>query len=161
MALPYNVWTDEQIKYRNIVQDGNYVFEILSAIQKPTKQKFDANGTPQPIHQMLELELKFNDQNGMPKTHKDWIVFAEGMDWKFKHLAASIGLSDLYNAQQLDAYHLRGKRGVFTLGTKESIYNGEQRRQNFVKDYIVGDVQPSATPAPLQDKNGFDSELSF
>lgn len=165
MPLPYNVWTEQQIKDRNISPDGMYNFEIVNAVQKPTKQKYDNDGNPKPIHQMLEIEFIFVDQNGMNKQLTDWIVFMEGMDWKLSHLAQSVGLFDLYDMKQLEAYHLKGKRGAFHLGVKESVYNGEERRQNYVKDYVAGggngDIAIGSERAATQDNNGFDKELPF
>lgn len=159
MPLPYEKWTDEQVKARNVVPESEYDFEIVSAIQKETKTKLDDRGQQLPTHPMIEIEFIFDDQNGVSKLIKDWIVFMPKMDWKLRHLAKSVGLIELYDDKKLEAYHLKDRKGTFILGIKETIYNGEQRRQNFVKDYIGEGIIAPLNPTPP--KQEFDQDVPF
>lgn len=160
MPLPYQPWTEDEVKARNVVPEGDYKFEILTAIEKRTKPKLDDRGQQTATYPMIELDFIFTDQNGVSKTLKDWIVFMPGMDWKLRHLAKSIGLLSLYEDKKLEAVHLAGRKGMFTLGIKDNVYNGEQRRQNFVKDY-VGEGQLLAVTGALPAKEEFDNDLPF
>lgn len=42
-TLPYKVWTDEEVKNRNVVPDGVYPFEIMTVTVKKTKGGMDDN----------------------------------------------------------------------------------------------------------------------
>jgi hypothetical protein len=136
MSLPYKKWTEDQIKSRNISSEGEYPFTVLEAVLKKTKGGLNDKGQPKDVHPMLELILEFHDQNGVVKKQRDWIVFCEGMDWKMRHLADTLGLIDLYEDDALEAHHLPRKHGVFSLGIREDEYQGEKRKANFVKDYV-------------------------
>src|ERR1700678_2827816 len=96
MALPYRKWTEEQVKSRNISNEGEYPFTVVEANRKKTKGGLDNKGQQKDIHPMLELLLEFHDQNGVVKKQRDWIVFCEGMDWKMRPLADTLGLIELY-----------------------------------------------------------------
>ena len=136
MELPYKVWTEEEIKSRNIFEEGNYPFCIVNATMKQTRVKLDERGQPKPTYPMLELDLEIHDKNGVVRLAKDWIVFMEGMDWKLNHLADTVGLLHLYEAGKLTDDNLISKQGVLSLGVRESEYNGQTRKQNFVIDYV-------------------------
>lgn len=137
MALPYKVWTDEEVKSRNVIEDGSYPFKIKSAILKKTQSGIDKNGVIKPIRDMLEVEFEFFNINGNIRNIKDWIVFVETMDWKLRHLARALGLLDLYESKTLEPYHLSGKSGTFTLGSKEMVdRDGNKKKVNYIKDYI-------------------------
>jgi hypothetical protein len=149
--MTYKVWTEEEIKNRNVVEDGDYPFKIMSVTKKRTKVKLDDQGKALPTYEMWELELEFHDRNGVVKKIKDWVIFCEGMDWKLRHLANTTGQLELYEAHQLAPHHLQGKLGVFSLGSKDSEYNGEKRKQNFIKDYVKKEV--------MQDNSSLDDDI--
>ena len=153
MALPYRKWTEEDIKNRNITDEGDYPFKIISCVLKDTQAGIDKNGKQKTIHKMLEIDFEFHDVNGVVRKQKDWIVFVEGMDWKLRHLANTTGLLEHYESDILEAHHLNSKVGVFTLGIKESEYKGEKRKQNFVKDYVKKETQIK------QDKDFLDDDI--
>ena len=162
MALPYNKWSDDEIKNRNITDDGQYPFTVINSVLKQTKVQFDENGKAKPTHPMLELELEFHDINGVIKKQRDWIVFCEGMDWKLRHLAATAGLINLYDEDKLEAFHLKGKNGVLHLGIKDSEYKGEKRKQNYVKDYIKPDKETVNNHKKSDNSNDFiDDDINF
>lgn len=148
MVLPYNKWTDEQIKNRNVVPDGDYSFRIKKVELKKSKGGFDKDGNPKPIYDMLELEFDFHDETGVVHSLRDWIVFSEGMDWKLRHLANTTGLLERYDDDTLDVPHLRDKTGVFTLSSKEFDSKEGKKRGNYVKDYVKkpDSSQPASEP---------------
>lgn len=142
MALPYNVWTDEQIANRNSVEKGNYPFKIKNCVLKDTKVKLDNHGQPKPTNKMLEIDFEFYDANGVVRRQRDWIVFTENMDWKLRHLADSVDLLYLYEAGSLTENHLNDKEGVFELGLQDyTDQNGVTKKSNFVVDYVKKSAQ--------------------
>lgn len=152
MALPYKKWTDEEIKDRNIVAEGRYPFEIISAILKKTKPGFDKDGQPKAIHDMLEVDFQFWDLDGVVRKTKDWIVFIEGMDWKLRHLANATDTLELYDNDALEAHHLGKKKGMFDMGIKEMTGNdGVKKKVNFIKDYVKKTVAEVANSAKFVD----------
>lgn len=152
MSVPYKVWTDEEVKNRNVVPDGNYPFEIMTVTVKKTKGGRDLNGKEKEIFDMLELEYNFWDENGVIRKMKDWIVFMPNMDWKYRHLAKSIKELTKYENGMLDEAHLVGKKGAFLLGHKEyTNQQGEKVPQNFVKDYIFDVPPPVANDGSIDD----------
>jgi hypothetical protein len=153
MALPYRKWTEEDIKNRNTSPEGDYPFRIISAKLTKTKPGLDKNGQPKSINPMLELELEFNDTNGVIKKTRDWIVFIEGMDWKLRHLANTTGLIELYDNNNLSEYHLLNKTGIFTLGIKEVDEQGIKKKMNFIKDYVKKSSEQT------QDKSFIDDDI--
>ena len=143
MALPYRKWTEEDIKNRNVSVEGDYPFTIIEVVVGKTKGKLDNNGNLINVHPMLTLTEEYHDQNGVVKKQKDWIVMDGNMDWKLRHLADSTNLLELYENGSLDAHHLMRKQGIFKLGVKDSEYQGEPCKQNFVKDYVKKASMPS------------------
>lgn len=159
MALPYNVWTEEDITNRNTVPEGNYLFVILKAELKKTKGGLDKEGRQKPIRDMLEIEFEFHDTNGTVRKLTDWIVFMEQMDWKLRHLARSIDMLPHYEAKELDAHHLLRKKGVFTLGIKNMLGNdGIEKKVNYVKDYAETN---SVTSAAKDVDPDFNDDIKF
>lgn len=156
MALPYKKWTEDDIKNRNISDEGDYPFKIISIVLKNTKVQLDERGQPKPTHKMLEIDFEFHDVNGIVKKIKDWIVFCEGMDWKLRHLANTTGTLELYEMDELETHHLERKHGVFKLGIKEAEYQGEKRKQNYVKDYVKKIL---SAPIGNQDNNFSDDDI--
>lgn len=136
MALPYRKWSEDDITNRNVSPEGEYPFTIVEVAVKKTKGKLNDQGQLINVNPMLELTLEFHDQNGLVKKQKDWIVFSEGMDWKLRHLANTVGLLELYESDSLDAGHLLKKHGVVILGQRDDDYQGQKRKVNFVKDYV-------------------------
>jgi hypothetical protein len=129
------MWSEDDVKNRNIVEEGDYPFEILSAIKRKTNSK-DKDGNPKPVHDMLELDYSFYDSNGVVKKIKDWVVFMEGMDWKLRHIAEAIGKLDMYEERVLDIEHLIKGKGIFKIAIKTDTYKGEERKINYIKDYV-------------------------
>lgn len=128
MALAYHKLTEQEDQMRNVLPKGEYPFHIKTIEQKPTKSKANT---------MLEVELSVLDNNGRSVTVKDWVVIdMEQMAWKFRHLAATCGLMDSYEADTLETYHFLGKHGVVKLSIREYEQDGEIRKANAVVDYV-------------------------
>jgi hypothetical protein len=154
MALSYNIWTEEQVKNRNNVPNGDYPFEIVGIAQKKTQPGVDKNGDPKPIRDMLEIDFEFMDMNGVIRKIKDWIVFMDGMDWKLRHLASTTGNIELYENKALEIHHFLRKKGVFTLGTR--IFkdkNNNEKTTNNIIDYVKKEV------ATKQDNSFLDDDI--
>jgi hypothetical protein len=148
MVLPYRKWSDEDILNRNVVPKGDYRFKIEKALLTKTKGGQDKAGNPKPIHDMLEIDFIYFDENGVVRRIRDWIVFSDGMDWKLRHLAKTVDLIDIYDSQSLEASHLMNKEGVFELGIRDYTDKYFQtRKTNFVMDYVQKTLPGKAAPA--------------
>jgi hypothetical protein len=105
---------------------GDYDFSIVKAEEKKSKAGND----------MLELTLMVYDKDGTTFTQMDWIVAA--MEWKLRHFAYTIGMSNEYEAGQLDAASLQGRSGKVTLAVEKGRDDGKGGLfpdKNNVKDY--------------------------
>jgi hypothetical protein len=153
MALPYRKWTEDEIRDRNVVPDGEYKFKIISVVLKKSQPGYDKNGNPKEIKDMLEIEFEFVDFNGVIRQIRDWIVFTDNMDWKLRHLADTTGTLEFYDSDSLETRHLDKKTGVFLLGSRENEYKGEKRKQNVVKDYVKRAIS--------QQDEKFDDDITF
>jgi len=137
MPLAYNRWSEEDLKSRNIVEEGEYPFYIVTVSTKKTKPGIDKNGEQKIIKDMIEIDFNFTDNNGVVKKIKDWILLVPEMDWKLRVLADSVGLIELYDDMQLDCHHLIHKKGIFKLGIKDAEDKDKNKfKTNFVKEYI-------------------------
>lgn len=124
MPLPYRKLTQEQDDNRGLLPAGTYQFIVHSAEHKPTRSG---------EHDQLVVELDVIDSSGVKRRVKDWLVFIESMDWKFRHFAKSCNLLAEYDAGSLEAHHFLGKDGVVEIATKDI----DGKKYNNVKDYIV------------------------
>jgi hypothetical protein len=160
MPMPYKVWSEEQIQERNVSPEGEYPFEVILFNLKKTKPGIDRNGNQKAINDMLELDLKFWDMEGVVRKQRDWIVFIDGMDWKLRHLANTLDLLEDYDNKTLEGYHLVGKTGVMCLGIKDMIGNdGVKKKVNYVKDYVKKGVGDKLTPTKHDDNPFIDDEI--
>lgn len=83
--------TDAEIASMNIIADGIYDFEILSA----------DDDTSQNGNDMIHLKTKVFKADGGFIFVDDYLVNTEKMQWKIKHFCESVGLEAEYQAGDL------------------------------------------------------------
>jgi hypothetical protein len=129
MALSYHRINEEEDQMRNVFEKGGYAFQVKSIESKKTKSGNNL---------MLVVELSVHDSKFARTINvKDWIVLdMEEMAWKLRHFAATCGLLEKYDAEELDAKDFLGKYGVVKLSIREYEQDGELRKANAVADYI-------------------------
>lgn len=127
MALAYSYVSAEQDAMRNVLDKGEYAFQVKSIAEKPTKSGNN--------HQ-LEVEISIV-ANGRENTLRDWVLTDhEEMGWKLRHFAATCGLIQRYDNKTLEARDFLGKNGICKLAVKEYEKDGEKMKGNSVVDYI-------------------------
>ena len=128
MALSYRKISAEQDEARFIVEPGEYAFFVDSLTRKVTKKG---------NNEMLEVKLSVLNEFGGKVNIQDWIVLdLEGMEWKFRHFAATCGLLDKYDNDTLTAVDFKGKNGVVKLTIAEYEKDGLKIKTNRVADYV-------------------------
>src|SRR5258708_7923579 len=104
MRATYRKITDEEDKMRNLFEKGEYPFTIKTCTAKRCK-----NG----INQMFVIEASYTNHEGRSNLITDWVILdMEGMEWKLRHLAATCGLLDKYEADTLEDVDFVNKRGT-------------------------------------------------
>jgi hypothetical protein len=138
--------TDQQlreIEESNLLPDGTYDFEVISAVDKQSKSGND----------MAEIKLRIDDERQHIIT--DYLVAIDSMAYKVKHFAESVGLLDEYNAGHMPAEQMVGCVGRAKIKTQAA--KGEYKAKNVVADYVPNaSAQPRAkAPADLDDEIPF------
>jgi hypothetical protein len=96
---------------KNILSDGNYSFEVISAIEKQSK----AGNT------MIALNLKVGGEHSHTVFINDWLIKphdhedaeqAKNKIWKIRSFCYSIGLQDKYESGSLTDVECVGKKGM-------------------------------------------------
>lgn len=123
---------EEENQTRNIVEPGEYDFEVIQATDTVSKEK---------KNEMIRLLLKVYTKEG-ETTVFDYLVATEKGYWKIKQFCQAVGLLAKYEAKELNSYDCVNKTGRLELGIskdKNNLYSD----QNSVKRYIPED---EATP---------------
>lgn len=117
--------TEEEIKYLNMLPEGEYNFLVIDAIEKVS----DAG------NEMINLVLQVNNNNKIYRIY-DYLIDIEKMSFKFRHCCDSLGILDKYesgNVSSKDFIDKKGRAKFIIQKDKKGIYNPK----NVVKDYIV------------------------
>lgn len=128
----------ERIRLENLLwPDGEYEFNVISAAEKRTKDKFDTEGnvTKAGGVPMIELKLQIFKEDGSFKFLHDWL--SEIMEFKIRHAAYACGLGEDYESGTITDGEFEGKSGRLLLTKKPA--SGGYAAGNQVKDYIVSD----------------------
>ncbi len=139
MALAYRRLSEEEDKMRNLFEKGEYAFSIKKIEEKPCKD---------PANQMLVLDIEVMNDSGRVLKVRDWVMLTiENMEWKLRHLCATTGLLDKYEAGTLNAQDFLNKHGVAKLVIDEYEKDGEAVKTNRVADYVKPKAGASSKPA--------------
>jgi hypothetical protein len=123
--------TEQDIERQHLLPDGDYDFEVVGAIEKPSKSSGN---------EMIQLKLKVFT-NAIDVTIFDYLL--ESMAFKLRHFAEATGLLVSYNKGILTAFDCQGRTGYLRLTTQEG-QNG-YKAKNVVDDYIVKQRDVKAT----------------
>lgn len=129
---------------------GEVDFECVSAVDGVSKNGND----------MTELEHFIFNKSGQRRRVKDWLVNSEGVAYKVRHFAASVGMLAQYEKGELPAIDLPGKTGRLTIGIERGKPDGKGGKypdRNVVQDYVPkgGKIVGSAAPADMNDEIPF------
>lgn len=128
MPLPYKKITEEQAKMRNVFEKGEYPFSVKSIQQKLCKNN---------INNMLVVELNVMNNEGREIKITDWVLLdMENMEWKFRHFAATCGLLEKYENDELEINDFLGQHGVAKISIQEYQKDNEKLVTNRIMDYI-------------------------
>jgi len=150
MAITFQPKSEKELALGNLLQDGDYDFEVLFAKDSTSKK-----GNP-----MIELKLGVYDAKGQCHHIFDYLVGA--MEAKLRHFADATGLLPQYQAGTLEASQTVGRTGRCRLiirGDKNGVYAD----RNEVKDYILRPAKPlpgTTAEIPLPSSGG-DDDVPF
>lgn len=134
MSFTFNPMTEDQIRSINLVEPGTYDFIVIRAIEKISKSG----------NQMIELQLKFWDKNGMTHLIFDYLVSLPSMMYKVKHFCDAVGLTKEYEEGKFEIHSCESRTGQLDLTIQEAKPNpkgGTFSPKNAVKDYIKSDIK--------------------
>ncbi len=125
----YTAKTEDQLAKEGLLPEGEYDFEIVDCIDKPSKK-----GSP-----MYTVKLRVYATNGNSSIIFDYVVFGNNMgERKFRHLAYACGLDKDYEAGTLDNEAFINRTGKCTIIIQEGSVDYPTPK-NTVKDYIKSD----------------------
>ena len=116
--------TEKEIEESSLLTEGEYDFEIISAIEGLSKTSGNL---------MTTVKLKFYDNGESVASFDDYLP-AEGMDWKLRHFADSIGMLDQYETGEILPEFLPGKNGRCKIKIQPA--KNQWKARNTVADYI-------------------------
>lgn len=140
--------TDEEISASNLVEAGNYDFEVVKSTRKSSK-----SGNP-----MAELMLTIWDKEGKSHNLYDYLVFSNiALNVKkIKHFCDATGLTKEYERGTLPE-NLTRLGGKVEIGIKDEQPNpngGFYPKKNIVVDYM-------ASTKLVSNKSHIDDDVPF
>lgn len=120
--------TDDELNSMNLIQEGNYNFEVLEA-----KSQLSKSG-----NEMIKVKLGLWDNNGVMRVMFDYLL--EAMAHKLHHFCDSTGLREKYNSGELNDTDCLSKTGTVHIVIekgKEKPEGGNYPDRNSVKDYLT------------------------
>lgn len=117
--------SEEEFKSRNLLDAGEYNFEIFEAKEKKSQSGND----------MIEVQLRILNKYDKYIIIYDYLMDKEPMDYKIRHLWESLGMIDKYNSGEINAEDLKDKRGKAKITIRKD-KNGQYPDKNQVQDYI-------------------------
>lgn len=115
--------SERQIQEERCVPEGVYDFEVIAAEDKRSSKGND----------MIEVVLNIFKADGGSIQLTDYLIGTPKMAWKLRHFCDSVGILDVYESGQLNAYHCRGVAGQVRVVQEDDVKYGVQ---NKVRDYV-------------------------
>jgi hypothetical protein len=132
--------TEQEIQQALLLPDGEYDFEVISALDKQSKSGND----------MIELKLRvFHEQSERFIT--DYLM--EAMAFKLRHFCGAAGLMDEYESGALAAGMCVGKAGRVKLIIQKD-KTGAYPDKNSVRDYVTEDLVSKPKGSAARASNG-------
>lgn len=137
--------TENEIANENLIEPGEYDFEVVAAFDKVSKSGND----------MIELKLRVFAER--ERVINDFLL--EKIAYKLRHFAEATGLLDTYNSGDLIADDCVGKAGRVKIGIQKD-KTGAYPDKNTVNDYVVdGTSEPK--PVRLEQVALKDDDIPF
>jgi hypothetical protein len=115
--------TEEEIAHDNLLEKGEYPFEISGGEDTQSKAGND----------MIVLTVRVYKEDGSFNLVTDYLL--EAIAHKLRHAAEACGLLDKYEKGELTGEDFVGKTGMLKLGVQEA--KGDFFAKNKINDYIV------------------------
>ncbi len=145
--------TDKEIMESNLMPDGIYPFEVVAANDAVSKSG----------NEMIVLKLRIIDNGNVARTLTDYLLAS--MAFKLKHFACYNGLSDRYDADDLQAHHCLHVNGMVEISSdKEPKPKGDGTFypiKNFVKDYCENEANKSPQGAVENGEPPFNDDVPW
>ena len=136
--------TDKEIAEERLIPAGDYPFEISGAEHYISKAG----------NEMLKILVRVYKEDGSFLLVDDYLT--EKIMYKVKHLCDATGLTDAYNAGELEPEALIGKTGELKLGIQVD-KSGNYPDRNSIKDYKVPKDGEPKKALPKKDDDFGDS----
>ena len=107
--------------------DGEYSYEIMEA---------DEYVKEETGNEVIKLTVRVFNDDGEHRQIMNWLTNTPQSAWRIRQFAASCGLLAEYEKGYLQAPQIIGRVGMCKLGTKESEWNGEKRKNNFIVSFL-------------------------
>lgn len=124
--------TEAEISAANLLEAGQYVFEVAKAEEKTSQNGND----------MVKLTLAVFDNEDRRHPVFDYLVGTDGAAYKIRHFAESVGLLSQYEAGEIRAEQMEGRTGKCQVGIDDK--NKQYPAKNIIRDYVPAGV--SAPP---------------
>jgi hypothetical protein len=125
--MQFNPMSEQEIKEINLMEVGVYQFQVMSAVEKKSK-----NG-----NSMIDLIIKIWDKKGRVRTVFDNLVDHEAFHFKIRNFAICTGQLNKYESGIIAAQDCLDKSGYLRLGVQKQ--NGNYAAKNIVQDYMLPD----------------------
>lgn len=123
--------TEKQIAEENLIPEGVYPFETISAESKKSKAGND----------MIEMCHRVWLPDGKSKLVNDWLL--ENPAYKLFHYCAYTGLSTQYDSGTLQAEQCIGRTGFLKIGIQKDKL-GQYPDRNSVRDYVRQEIKKAS-----------------
>lgn len=133
-------------QYSWLLPASTYDFEIVEAV----------DGVSSKGNDMATIMLRIENADGKEFKVRDYIVATEGMAYKVRNFAESIGMLAAYESGDMPASAMLGKTGRAKIAIEPE--KDAFPAKNFVRDYLKAGVSaPAMTKTPPLD----DDEIPF
>lgn len=141
--MKFQPMSDEDIARMNLIQPGQYQYEVISADEKTS-----AKG-----NEMIVAQLKIWDQDGKERRLTDWLM--PSFPKKLKHFCKASNLLDKYELGDVSAIDCLNKSGVVEIAITK---NNKNEDWNSVTDYLP---YTGATKVVKKEEPFFNDDLPF
>jgi hypothetical protein len=165
MSYNFNPMTDEELEANNLIEDGEYDFEVVKSTRSTSSK-----GNP-----MAALQITIWDKEGKTHTVFDWLVFSQInlCIKKVSHFCSAVGLLEEYKKGEIpeDLERFCGRAIIGQVLGQEIPEEKLQGKpigskypdKNVVVDYVKGSAKPrkvGVDKEPSESKE-FDDDIPF
>lgn len=140
--------TAKQAEAMGLIPRSLQDFEVLTADEETSKSG----------NEMLKVKLGI-EHDGRTRWVTDYLVATEGMAYKVRHFAESIGLLAEYEAGDLHAADVRGRAGRCRVGIEPA--KDDFPAKNKIIDYVPMGTAMKAAAGAASTSDLVDDEIPF